>query len=73
MAELPSWYLQQEPSFWLPDAAAADTLSFFVRGMLAYVEERIARDQIPSAMESTDVFENGMPEILKRAFYCSDS
>ena len=51
-----------------PDAATLDAMSFFVRGMLAYVEERISMDRIPSAIESVAVFENGMPEILKQAF-----
>ena len=55
------------------DASASAAMSFFVRGMLAYVEDRITRKQIPTAAQSVAVFENGMPEILKRAFYQSIS
>lgn len=51
-----------------PDASVEDAMNFFIRGMLAYVEEAITLNEIPSAEKSVAFFENALPAVLKHVF-----
>lgn len=52
-----------------PDQSIKDALSFFIYGMLSYVEKEIASQNIPDAQKSTAFFENALPLVLKEAYY----
>lgn len=51
-----------------PDTSAEHAMRFFINGILAYVEQAIALNEIPSAKESVAFFENALPAVLKQAF-----
>lgn len=52
-----------------PGTDVKDALSFFIYGILSYVEKEIESDIIPDSLTSVDFFENGMPDVVKKAFY----